>query len=280
VGRPAGARIARYIPARLIREESVPLSARAIYEEIRSNDETYRLFCSIAAKGESQGGWENGRIAALTLDRELAAKIAQHGADEDKHGKLFLSLLRKRGLEPIAVPAAADYCIRLEQAGIGLAHARLREERPLGEEELLEYLVHSRVTEQRAAEEVQQQLAIFRDDPEIGKAVQMIAGDEEIHLAYCHEELLRMAERGHGPLIRRMLREYALVEIRTYRDVSLAVMGRMGEVLGWSGAKRLVLGMGIRAIYLIERLFRWRRMTTLRPPEIPNPFGVPATSRS
>ena len=258
----------------------MPLSARAIYHEIRSNDETYRLFCSVAAKGESQGGWENARIAALTDDRELAAKIARHGADEDKHGKIFLSLLRKRGLEPIQVPAAADYCIRLEQAGIGLAHARLHEERPLGEEELLKYLVHSRVTEQRAAEEVQQQLEIFRDDPELGKAVQMIAGDEEKHLAYCHEELLRMVELGHGPLVRRMLREYALVEIRTYRDVSLAVMGRMGEVLGWSRAKRLLLGTGIRAIYLIERLWTWRRMTRLRPPEIANALGVPATSRS
>lgn len=258
----------------------MPLSARAIYEEIRSNDETYRLFCSIAAKGESQGGWENGRIAALTGDRELAAKIALHGADEDKHGKLFLSLLRRRGLEPIEIPATADYCIRLEQAGIGLAHARLREERPLGEEELLKYLVHSRVTEQRASEEVRLQLRIFRDDPEIGKAVQMIACDEEKHLAYCHEELLRMVARGHGPLMRRMLREYALVEIRTYRDVSLAVMGRMGEVLGWSGAKRLLLGTGIRAIYLIERLWSWRRLTRLRTPEIANPLGVSVTSQS
>jgi rubrerythrin len=255
----------------------VPLSARAIYQEIRSNDETYRLFCSIAAKGESQGGWENARIAALTRDRELAAKIARHGADEDKHGKLFLSLLRRRGLEPIPVPDSADYCIRLEQEGIGLAHARLREERALADEELLKYLVHSRVTEQRAYEEVRQQLGIFRDDPEIGKAVQMISNDEEKHLAYCHEELLRMVARGHGALVRRMLREYALVEIRTYRDVSLAVMGRMGEVLGWPRAKRWVLGAGIRAIYLIERGWSWRRLTRLRAPGVANPLGVPAT---
>src|SRR5262247_1725327 len=106
------------------------LSARAIYQEIRSNDETYRLFCSIAAKGETQGGWENARISTLSSDRELAPKIARHGADEDKHGGIFLALLRKRGLDPVAVPAAADYCIRLEQAGIGLAHARLKQQQP------------------------------------------------------------------------------------------------------------------------------------------------------
>src|SRR5262245_43233627 len=153
----------------------MPFSARTIYEEIRSNDESFRLFCSIAAKGEAQGGFENARIAALCPDRALAAKIERHGTDEDKHGRIFLALLRKRGLETCEVPPAADYCILLERQGIGLAHERLREERPLGDEELLAYLVHSRVTEQRAAEEVAQQVAIFGDHPELGKAVRTIA---------------------------------------------------------------------------------------------------------
>ncbi|RIL02560.1 MAG: hypothetical protein DCC71_16315 [Proteobacteria bacterium] len=256
------------------------LSARAIYDEIRSNDETFRLFCSIAAKGESQGGWENARIAALTADRELAARIARHGADEDKHGRIFLSLLRKRGLEPVAVPEDADYCIRLEREGIGLAHARLYDERPLGDEELLAYLAHSRVTEQRAAEEVELQRKLFADDPELGKAIRTIAADEENHLAYCHEELLRMAARGHGARIRALLRHYALVEVRTYRDVSLAVMRRMGDALGWSRSKRAVLAFGIRAIYWVERLFTWRRMTSLRPPARRDALGPMTPSRA
>jgi hypothetical protein len=43
-------------------EPEVPrmLSPRAIYGEIFSNDEAFRLFCSIAASGEAQGGWESG----------------------------------------------------------------------------------------------------------------------------------------------------------------------------------------------------------------------------
>ena len=41
------------------------LSAKAIFEQIFDDDEAFRLFCSIAASGEAQGGWENGRIAAL-----------------------------------------------------------------------------------------------------------------------------------------------------------------------------------------------------------------------
>ena len=261
-------------------EGRLALSARAIYEEIRSNDETFRLFCSIAAKGESQGGWENARIAALTRDAELAAKVARHGADEEKHGKIFLSLLKKRDLGPIEVPEAADYCILLERQGIGLAHARLHEDRPLEDDELIRYLAHSRVTEQRAAEEVELQKKLFTDDPELSKAVRTISDDEENHLAYCHEELLRMVERGHGPLVRRLLHDYALVEIRIYRDVSLAVMRRMGEALGWSATKRAILAFGIRAIYCVERLFTWRRMTRLRPPARRNALGAPRPLRA
>lgn len=146
------------------------LSARAICDEIRANDEAFRLFCS---------------IAALTPDRHLAA--------------------------------------RLERRGIGLAHTRLAEDRPLG-----------------------------------------------------HEELLRMVERGHGARVRAMLCAYALVEIRTYRDVSLAVTSRMGEALGWSAAKRAALAFGIRSIWAVERLFTWRRFVRLRPPARRDALGAPA----
>jgi hypothetical protein len=41
------------------------LSPRAIYGEIFRDDEAFRLVYFITASGEAQGGWENGRIAAL-----------------------------------------------------------------------------------------------------------------------------------------------------------------------------------------------------------------------
>jgi hypothetical protein len=246
------------------------LSARAIYQEIRSNDETYRLFCSVAAKGEAQGGWENRRIAALIHDDALRPRIARHGEDEDKHGRLFAALLRKRGLEACAVPDEVDYTMLLERRGIGLSHARLQRDEPLSDEEILRYLVHSRVTEQRAHEEIEQQRRVFGDDPELGRAVHMIAEDEVNHLSYAHEELARFGARGYGDRIDAMLREYALVEIATYRDVSLGVLARFADVLGWSRAKRAVLRFGIHAIYAIERLWSWRRMTTIEPPSRPD----------
>ncbi|WP_035799436.1 ferritin-like domain-containing protein [Kitasatospora mediocidica] len=252
------------------------LSARSLFQEIHDNDDAFRLFCSIAAKGEDQGGWENGRIAALVTDQELAPKIARHGADEEKHGRIFNALLHKRGLHPVDVPDSTDYTMLLERQGIGLAHARLRREEPLTDHDVLVYLAHSRVTEQRAAEQMRLLVGVFGTHPDISRAVRMISADEDNHLAYCHEELLRLAAAGHGREILDVLHRTAHAEIRTYRDVSLAVMARMGDILRWSKPKAAVLALGIHLTYLYDRLLGWRRMTTLSTPAIPNALGEPA----
>ncbi|GHH18742.1 ferritin-like domain-containing protein [Streptomyces lanatus] len=256
------------------------LSAKSLFQEILDNDESFRLFCSIAASGESQGGWENARIAALVPDSEraMAPKITRHGADEDKHGRIFNALLKKRGLEPVPVPPETDYTMLLEKYGIGLAHEKLKADEPLTVEDIVTYLAHSRVTEQRAADQMIMLRKFFADDPVIGKAVRMISNDEDNHLAYTHEELLRFAAAGHGRFIQATLRECALAEIRIYRDVSLAVMDHMGRILGWPRAKATMLALGIHAMYRWERLAGWRRMVSLTMPERRDALGGPATS--
>ncbi|MGW8777952.1 ferritin-like domain-containing protein [Streptomyces sp. NPDC055796] len=257
------------------------LSARSLFQEIVDNDDSFQLFCSIAASGESQGGWENARIAALVPDgmRELAPKIARHGADEDKHGRIFNALLRKRGLPPVPVPPEADYTMLLERRGIGLAHEKLRREEPLTEEDIVVYLAHSRVTEQRAADQMVMLVRQFGDHPEVGKAIRMISHDEDNHLAYCHEELLRLAGKGHGRTIQRVLRDSALAEISIYRDVSLAVMDHMGRILRWPAPKAAALAAGIRGMYAYERFAGWHRMISLRLPERRDALGgVPLTT--
>ncbi|MFG3021003.1 ferritin-like domain-containing protein [Streptomyces sp. NPDC048254] len=255
------------------------LSAKSLFLEIVDNDESFRLFCSIAASGESQGGWENARIAALVPrgERDLAPKITRHGADEDKHGRIFNALLKKRGLTPVPVPPDTDYTVLLERHGIGLAHDRLRADRPLTEQDIVTYLAHSRVTEQRASEQMELLRRHFADHPDLGRAVRMISEDEDNHLAYCHEELLRFAAAGHGRAIQRTLRECALAEIRIHRDVSLAVMARMGRILGWPKGRSALLAFGIHAVYAYERAAGWRRMVSLRMPERRNALGGPAT---
>ncbi|MEU4036398.1 ferritin-like domain-containing protein [Streptomyces collinus] len=254
------------------------LSAKSLFQEILADDTSFRLFCSIAAGGEAQGGWENGRIAALVPAEEsaLAPKIARHGADEDKHGRIFDALMRKRGVTPVPVPPETDYTVLLERAGIGLAHDRLRRDQPLTVRDIIVYLAHSRVTEQRAAEQMGLLSRWFGDDPEIGRAVRMIAHDEDNHLAYTHQELLRLTAAGYGRFVRRTLRACALAEIRVHRDVSLAVMAHMGRILRWSRARSRLLAAGIHALYAYERLGGRRRMVTLRAPDRRDPLGDPA----
>jgi hypothetical protein len=258
------------------------LSARAIYSEIFTNDEAFRLFCSIAARGEAQGGWENGTIATLVPEscRDLAPKIARHGADEDKHGRIFNALLRKRNLTPAPVPAETDYTMRLENLGIGLAHSKLRAARPLAEADIVAYLAHSRVTEQRASEQMRALLRYSTGNADVSRAVTVISADEDNHLAYCQEELLRLAASGHRRTIDSLLRTTARAEIAVYRDVSKAVMAHLGRTLHWSSRKAAVVALGIDAVYLYERFGGWRRMTTLRMPARRDPLGTPAPARA
>lgn len=251
------------------------LSAKAIFEEIFDNDEAFRLFCSIAASGEAQGGWENGRIAALVPKscQDLAPKIARHGADEDKHGRIFNALLRKRGLQPVPVPAETDYTMRLERIGLGLTHSQLRRDEKLTERDIIAYLAHSRVTEQRASEQMRALRKYAGSRQDIGRAIKMISNDEDNHLAYCHEELLRLASAGHADTIRRTLRATALAEIAIYRDVSKAVMAHLARILRWPRPKAAILAVGIQAVYLYERLGGWRRMVSLQAPARRNALG-------
>ena len=258
------------------------LSPKAIYDEIFSNDEAFRLFCSIAASGEAQGGWENGRIAAMVPESfgYLAPKIARHGADEDKHGRIFNALLRKRNLSPAPVPADTDYTMRLERMGIGVAHGKLRAARPLTEADIVAYLAHSRVTEQRAAEQMRSLRRYSTGNADVSRAITVISADEDNHLAYCQEELLRLVAAGHGQQIESVLRATARAEIAVYRDVSKAVMAHRGRMLNWSRGKSAVLAIGIDSVYLYERFGGWRRMVTLRMPARPDPLGTPASARA
>jgi hypothetical protein len=210
--------------------------------------------------------------------RDLAPRITRHGADEDKHGRLFNALLKKRQSEPVPVPPETDYTMLLEQRGIGLAHEKLRRDERLTEHDIVVYLSHSRVTEQRAADQMEMLVRYFGDHPELGKPIRMICDDEENHLAYCHEELLRLAAAGHGRTIQRVLRESALAEIKVHRDVSLAVMAHMGHLLRWSKARSAALAAGIHAMYAYERLGGWRRMVSLRMPERRGALDGPAAA--
>lgn len=250
------------------------ISTKSIFTEIRNNAESFRMFLSIASKGELQGGWENERISALAPNAELAAKIARHGADETKHGLMFSKLLQKAGHETVDVPESADYCLILERKGIGLSHARLLRDEPLSEGEILEYLVHSKITEERALDEVNRMLKVFKDDALLGPSLKVIADDEINHLSYAHEELLRLRDAGHQLMIHQMLKRYARAEALVYRDVGFEFIHAMASLLGWGIMKVALLRFGVLATYWVDRSWGARRIVGLRKPVRPNAMGT------
>jgi hypothetical protein len=58
------------------------------------------------------------------------------------------NLLKLAGLESADIPLESNYTLLLEHAGLGVSHERLKDDSPVSDEDLLSYLVHSRVTEQ------------------------------------------------------------------------------------------------------------------------------------
>ena len=222
---------------------------RSLFEEVRANDDASRLLAGTTSRNELQGGWENERIAALTSDPILAAKILRHGDDENKHGRLFAVFLRRRGLMAADISDHADYCVLLQWRGIGLSHARLREDLP-------------------------------PSDPELKRGLAIVADDEVNHLSYCHEELLRFREQGHGELIERTLKRYAMAEIRATRDVSLAFVEAIAGIRHWPAWKRSLLSLGTHAIYAYERLIGWRLPSARMHWDLPRPLADQVASSS
>jgi hypothetical protein len=55
-------------------------------------------------------------------------------------------------------------------------------------------------------------------------------------------------------------------------------MAHLGRILNWPAWKLAIVGAGIDARYVYERILGWRRMVSLRMPARRNPLGGPATS--
>ena len=149
------------------------LSPRSILDEIFDSDEEFELFCSIAASDESQGGWENsGTRRWRPVRARPAPKIAAQ-RHEDKHGRIFT---RRCESAAAAGGRLRGYGLHgaVEHSGIGLAHARLRQEKPLTEQDIVIYLAHSRVTEQRASEHMRTLRRYVGSRPDVGRAIRMI----------------------------------------------------------------------------------------------------------
>lgn len=244
------------------------LSPRRLFLEIHDHDEAFRLLCSLAAAGGARRGAEYARVASLVADPALASKIARDGAERERQARIFTGLLRKRGLRESEPPEEMDHRAQLRRLGVGLAPGRLRCQEPLSDGDLVDHLVMGRVTGQRDAEGIHLMRGALAARPDMDRALRVVGHEETGRLADCHTELLRLtaADPELAARARNGLRRAARTESRVHRDASLALMARMGGILGWRDSKSALLRWGIHASYVYERCLGWRRMTRLRLP--------------
>ena len=142
------------------------LSASSVFEEIFRDDEAFALFCSIAASGEAQGGWENGRIAALvprvavrTWRRRSPGMAPTRTSTGASSMRCCASAAWSRS--PVPEDDRLHHAARGSGASAWPTAGCVRDEE-LTEQDIVAYLAHSRVTEQRASEQMQACCATVR----------------------------------------------------------------------------------------------------------------------
>jgi hypothetical protein len=92
-------------------------------------------------------------------------------------------------------------------------------------------------------------------DPETVTLLTEIYGDEIRHVSYATEELNRLADAGHGSLVRQRLRAARRAEARAHRTVSHAFMGRLMSILGAPRLVRFFAGLAIDGSFALRFLF-------------------------
>jgi hypothetical protein len=90
---------------------------------------------------------------------------------------------------------------------------------------------------------------------------------------------LWLAAAGHAQFIRQTLRAAELAESGIYREVSVAVMAYLGQILGWPAPKAAAVAAGIRAVYAGERIGGWRHTVSVRMPDRRNVLGGPVPAQ-
>lgn len=183
------------------------VSAKADFEEILDNDEAFS--CSArsrpATRPRAAGRTAGSRPSCPRRTRTWRPRSP--GTAPTRTSTAGTSTRCCAGGAWSPCPCRRDRLHRAARgSGPGLAHHQLRRHKKLTESGIIMYLAHSRVTEQRASEQMQSLRKYAGSRQDVGRAIRMISHDENTHLAYCQEELLRLASAGHAGTIGRTLR--------------------------------------------------------------------------
>jgi hypothetical protein len=231
------------------------LSRRSFFRQILANPEARELLLNSLAVGEGDSAIDLDRVSAHVEDPVLSRKIYRHFAEETKHARLFKRHLETMGFALRPLPPELDYETLVQRFEMGTPKSRLDDPTPFDAEDLVTFFCGSKAGEERACAEMAGLIESLAEDPETVKVLTEIHADEIRHVSYATEELNRLADAGHGPLVHARLRSARRAEARAHRTVSHAFMGRLMRILGAPGIVRFFAGIAIDLSFVGRFLF-------------------------
>ena len=256
------------------------LSRSAFFRRILETPGAREFLLNSLAVGEADSATGLDRVAEHVPDSLLASRIYRHFAEEQKHARLFRQHLEAQGFRATPLPPELDYERYVQRYGMGTPAARLDDPTPFDAADLILFFSGSKAGEERACAEMEGLIRDLSGDPATAALLRIIHEDEVRHVSYATEELNRLADAGHRPLVLRTLRAARRAEARAHRAVSRAFMGRLFELLGVPRIVRFFGGLAIDVSFLLRWLFPGGLDAPLLSGAMPVPGDAPRAGAS
>jgi rubrerythrin len=238
------------------RSRAISLSfKRRFFRQILAEPKARELLLNSLAVGEADSAKDLDRIADHVQDEALSRKIYRHFAEENKHARLFRKHLESQGFTPKPLPPELDYETTGQRYGMGTPKARIDDPRPFDLDDLILFFCGSKAGEERACKEMEGLIDSLADDPKTVEVLKEIHHDEIRHVSYATEELNKIAAAGHSSKVVRTLRAIRRNEARAHRQVSLAFMRRLMQILGYPAWVRFFAAIAIDVEFAQRYLF-------------------------
>jgi rubrerythrin len=144
------------------------------------------------------------RLLRRTNDPELQINLTRHLADEARHAWLWTELICKLGGAPAAIRDGYQHRLRRQ---VGLPSS------------VLDLLVLTHVVEERVQQRYREHAARPGEDPRTIAVLHAIVTDEEWHLAWVREWLMKQEKKEGRTRITAALDHYRALEVNAYTEL-------------------------------------------------------------
>jgi len=228
-------------------------SKQKMFQDIMANEEAYKFLLNALAVGEVDSSVGIDRLAELIDDPVLKRKTLRLYGDEVKHGRLFTKRLKECGMDPRPMDKRLDYETFLHDADFGLDNGRLKDNRPLNDDEIVRWLAGCLVREERACAELTGMKECFESDKKTSRVLTEIMGDEYRHVGYAMAGLQAYEKKGFGARINQLLTQYRKMEATVHAQVSINFTQEFFRMLNYP---KWLYSLAVMAIW-VEAGLRW-----------------------